>query len=264
LGELADAETAARRALEEDPASALAWDMLARTQLEQGQAAPALDSARRATELNPDYSAAQYDLARAEIALLQQGQRGDQGAAAVAALEASLALSPQFLPALELLASVRMARGELPAAEELYRRIVALAPRHVEAQLGLARLAGAQGRPGEGVEAARLAAEAAPERLDAWLLLANLAFDGGKPAVAAQALERVRTLAPEGSLEAQWAAALQLALDGKRQQLDSALRRLLSRQPRFGPGVQLFLTNAAALGREAEARAFLAALSVRF
>jgi len=253
LGERGEAEAASRQALAEDPASALAWDSLGRAQLEDRQGPAARESLARAVALNPDYATAHFDLARADFTL---GRRSE----AAASLRRSLTLSPDFLPALELLAPLALSEGSLEEADGLYRRITELAPGQIDAWLARARIAGARGRPGEGIAPARQAAERAPQRLDAWMLLATLAFDAGDGETAARALERVRALAPAGSLEGAWGRALELAVAGRREDLDAFLRQLLTRAPGFAPAAQLFLANATALGREGEGEAFLAGL----
>lgn len=254
LSRPAEAESAYRRALETNPRAALALAGLGRLELDRGNLPAAKDLLSRALAETPDYVAALFEKARLE---LRQGN----APAAEEALRAAIALQPEDVPSLELLGGILLRRGATTEAEPLFTRLLALKPGSVEAHLGLARLAGARSDPRAGLAHAREAARLAPQHLDAWTTLAFLALDAGDPATAEEALARAEGLS-RASPEVEWGKALLLRAQGRREELDAALRALLTRQPRFEPAARLLLANAAELGREAEAREFLGGLRV--
>ncbi len=252
LGRPADAEAAYVRALRENPGSALALAGLGRLELDRGNLPAARERLEQALAANPDYVAALFEKARLEA-------RQGRAPAAEQALRAALKLQPKDVPSLELLGGLLLGRGAVEEAEQVLSRALAAKPGSAEAHLGLARLLGARGRPADGLDHAREATRLAPQRLDAWTALAFLALDAGDIATAEQALARAEALSST-SPEVAWAKALLLRAQGRREELDAALRALLTQQPRFEPAARLLLANAAELGRETEAREFLGGL----
>lgn len=225
-GDLEKASAAARRAREADGGSALAWAVSGGIALRQGDRDAALTAFGKAVALDPDYQRARYNLGEIHRA------RGDLEAAS-RDLERAVWLRPDDLPAVTALAAVHLAR---------------------------ARAAGAARRPAEGVGPARKAAELQPENPEAWMTLAFLALDAGEAAAAREALSRARPLPGPHAPAVAYGEALLDRLEGDPQAADRRLRELLSTRPDFRPARGLLLANAAALGRAAEARAFLAGL----
>lgn len=253
-GKSADAEAAFRRALAANPRAALALAGLGRLELERGNLPAARRLLDQALAASPDFVIALFEKARLEL-------REGNALAAEQALRAALKLQPDDVPSLELLGGILLQRGALDEAEPMLTRALEVRPGSAEAHLGLARLAGARRNPAAGLAHAREATRLAPGRADAWTALAFLALETGDTATAAEALARAEASSP-GSPEVAWGQALLLRAQGRREELDTALRALLTRQPRFEPAARLLLANAAELGLEAEAREFLAGLRV--
>lgn len=251
-GELEAARRAFDKALAADPESVLALHGEGRRLLAEGRLAEGRAALEEAIRLNPSYARAHADLG---AALAASGRSGE----AIAAYRRSLELRPDYFPALEAIGPLLLSAGELEEAETVYRRLVELVPSRSAGHLGLARLAGAARRPAEGYQHARRAAELAPADPETWMTAAMLALDAGNGAAAEESLRRAEGLSGR-TPQVLWAWALRYRLAGDLERVDRSLRELLSGSPGFRPAAQLLLTNAEALGRRAEAEAFLGRL----
>jgi Flp pilus assembly protein TadD len=87
--------------------------------LEKGQFTEAIQPLSKATELDPEYPAAQNDLA---AAYLEQTKPDD----AIPHLQAAITIDPHYVPAYSNLAVAYLQRNELPAAENAARRMMNL------------------------------------------------------------------------------------------------------------------------------------------
>jgi tetratricopeptide (TPR) repeat protein len=105
----------------------------------------------------------------------------------------ALRAAPDHPVANYLLATVRLARGELQAAEDLLRRSLAASP-STPAYNDLAETLRRQGRLADAASAARAALARDGKAHIAWDTLGNVLLDGGRVAEAAQAIEQALTL----------------------------------------------------------------------
>lgn len=105
----------------------------------------------------------------------------------------ALRAAPDHPVANYLLATVRLARGELKAAEDLLRRSLAASP-STPAYNDLAETLRRQGRLADAASAARAALARDGKAHIAWDTLGNVLLDGGRVAEAAQAIEQALTL----------------------------------------------------------------------
>jgi tetratricopeptide (TPR) repeat protein len=253
LGRNEEAKAAVRRALEEDPRSALAWVQEGRIHFAEGDLDRAGGAFERAVEISPDYQLARLMLGQA------RRRKGDEEGA-LRELRRSLWLVPDDPGTLAELGSLLLSRGQAKEAADHLRRLVAIDPANTGATLALARAEVAAGRPREGVETASRAARRAPADPEAWLVLARLATEAGDVPRAREALSRARAiLGPlHPAVDLGWARLE--SRQGEHEAADRRLRELLLRNPGIEAAEKLFLENAAGLGRRAEAEVFLASL----
>jgi tetratricopeptide (TPR) repeat protein len=153
--QLAEAETAARRAMEIDSSNPLGWSALGSILGASGQRAAAEDAFRRAVSLNPDFAAAHQHLA----ALLVEN--GDLAGAA-AGYRRVIAIDPKSVIALRALARLSGALGNPAEGLEAARRAAALQTPGDEDWLIIAMLAAELRRFDEADEALAQIAERSP------------------------------------------------------------------------------------------------------
>ncbi len=131
---LAEAEAAARQALEIDPSNALGWDARGSILVSSGHQTEAADALRRAIALNPQFAGAHQHLA----ALL--GQSGDLAGAA-AEYRRVIAIDPRNAPSLSALARLDGALGNAAEGLDAARRAASLKPPDDDDWLIMAMLA---------------------------------------------------------------------------------------------------------------------------
>lgn len=137
LGRTDEAMAAVERALEEDPASALAWVQAGRLRAAGGDHAGAEAAFSRAVQLAPDYQLARLSLG------MELRRKGDVDSA-LRELRRSLWLVPDDPGTLAELSEIHLARGEHGEAGRMLRRLLQIDPRNAAARRALARVEGSQ------------------------------------------------------------------------------------------------------------------------
>jgi tetratricopeptide (TPR) repeat protein len=188
-GKAAEAESAARTALELDPRSALAYDALAVALSAAGRPNDAVIAARRATTMNPDFATAHLHLGQLEE------QRNDL-AGAVEEYRRAAASDPHDPRPLRRLADVELRRGNVTGALDATARLAAMHP-DADTLFNLARLQGAAGKAKEGLTSARQAMAMREATAEELLLVATLAIDAGDFDAAQQAIDRAQAAGAE-------------------------------------------------------------------
>jgi len=125
-----------------------------------GSLAEAEDYFRRAIELDPAFALAYVGAAEALIPRIGQTgfPQGETLARAEAAIAKALALRPGLAEAVAGAASIAMLRGDYSAAEAGYSRAIELSPSSAAAYYGCSRLYGYTGRNSDSLECAQQAA----------------------------------------------------------------------------------------------------------
>jgi 4-amino-4-deoxy-L-arabinose transferase-like glycosyltransferase len=182
---LADAEAAYRRALEESPASGLAWDGLGLALLDERRWPAARAALERASELDRTSARTLYHLA-----LVDEAQHDLDGASAH--LRRSLQIDPTNLDAERHLASdlIRLQKdGEaIPVLSDL----VTHAPNDAEAHRALAGALGGVGRLRDAKNELAISVRLTPSNGEAWLDLCLVSLDLGEVADAGSACRSAR------------------------------------------------------------------------
>lgn len=188
-----------RRAIDRDPAYALAWAGLADAvsmlefydQPVPPSAPAALDAARRAVDLDPD-------LGQAHAALGIAHSIRCQGSAALRELEAAVDLAPDYAEAHAWLGWVRLLRGDADAALHPAARAVALDPLAPAYRVYLAETLLANGRGAEALREAVRARDLQPGYGIAHYLEGLVLYHLGRLEEAGAALQRALERAPPG------------------------------------------------------------------
>jgi tetratricopeptide (TPR) repeat protein len=226
----AEAESAARKALEIDGSSALAHDALAAALAAAGRINDAVAEERRTTALNPDFATAHFHLGQLHEQLNDLNAAADDYRRAVAA-------NPHDPRPLQRLAQVELHRGNVEGALDATSRLSA---QHEDPDtlFDLARLQGAVGKAKEGLASARRAMALREPGADEWLLIATLATDAHDYAAAQQAIDRAQAAgAPAAPI--MFNTALLRFREGKLDEAAQLLDELLARMPDFEQGRQL-------------------------
>ena len=130
---LAEAETAYRRALSLDPGSGFAWDGLGLVHYDAGRLADARPAFARAAALDPDSARAAFHLALVD-------ERDGRAPQAIAGYARALDLSPNDAEIASHLGTALGMAGRLAEARTQFRRVVELTPSNGEAWLDLCLL----------------------------------------------------------------------------------------------------------------------------
>jgi tetratricopeptide (TPR) repeat protein len=178
-------------ALGEAPADADRWGVLAMALEANGLTGQARDGYATATTLPNAHGRWWYHLARLRL------REGDADAA-LAAFDAAIALSPDYVPARWRRGLLLLDRGDLDGAEAAFRVAVNLAPHDSAAATGLARVLIAKGQHREAAATLEALLERAPTDRYAYQVLATAYRALGREADAADAV------AAGASGEAQW------------------------------------------------------------
>ena len=142
----------------------------------EGDSVPALE---RAAKLNPDDSAVQMRLARAETLA---GRRD----AAVAALQRAAAISPDSFPRQEAYARGLIEAGRDPEAAAQYQKMLSRWPRNPDALVNYGLLEQRQGHGEEAIDSWQRAIEVDPGQSNAQIYLAQALEARGEPQAAAR------------------------------------------------------------------------------
>lgn len=181
---LAEAARFYLRAIELEPAHALAYGNLAVVLEQQGRRDEALAAVARAIELRPSHGDFHYNRAR----LLDAGGAEDE---AVAAYEQVLALDPINADAHVNLGAIHQRRGDLEAAERAYTAALAIDDRLTGALNNLGVLQASRGDLQAAIASFRAAAAAGGESSSARLNLVRALADAGRISAALAEAEAV-------------------------------------------------------------------------
>ena len=252
-GDLAGAETAYARVLEQDPDQAGAW--LGRIDIAQTLGDP--DRARALAEAGVQACPEHLGLiARRAGLLVHMGQP----AAAIAALEAALAARPGEIRLMLELGRAELAAGRAAAAGTRYATCLETAPGNIQARLGLAEAHAAQGAPGTGLA---VLADYAEEGPAPGLKAAELMGQAGEVAGRAALLDRLADMAPRMS-EPELLRLFKLGEQADHAGAALAVVRSLEQRARISPLLAQFLmTRARVIVPPERARALQAALESR-
>jgi protein O-GlcNAc transferase len=182
-GDLSQAETVAKAALDAEPADAAAALTLCRVAVLRRKLPEARKAVERLRELAP--GSAVVDWQQGALDLLA-GRRET----AQAALEAAVQKDPLLGDALFLLASLWLQRGDTGRALALLQQAVRASPDHAAARNDLGNLLRQAGRGLEAAAHFEASVAADPRLQEAWFNLGTLRLDMGRFADAAQALEK--------------------------------------------------------------------------
>jgi SpoVK/Ycf46/Vps4 family AAA+-type ATPase len=120
-------------------------------------------------------------------------------------LRAALAVSPDNIPLMQILAKALEDAFEINEAKELYERIILLAPEQVQAHLGLIRILDLRGETSLAVVRLDVLCEKHPQCAEAWMLRARIAMDEDDAAAAgkyyAKAVALNHALAEDGLMK---------------------------------------------------------------
>jgi tetratricopeptide (TPR) repeat protein len=185
-----EAKAFLRRAIEERPLDALAWNNLGSAEAETGDLDAATVAFRRCAELSPERAAPWFNLGRA---LDMLGRVDD----AHAALTEALKRDPKHLSARVTLARVLQFMGRIDEAEREYREVLALHPASPLAWYGLSTLRTAKLGVDDvrAIERVYARADLVPEeRVGAGFALAKALEDQQRPAEAFAVLSAANAL----------------------------------------------------------------------
>jgi tetratricopeptide (TPR) repeat protein len=201
---------------------------------------------------------ARLGLAWCELHAAERQPRPDFGAARASFL-AIARDHPDQESAFAGLGTALLLAGELPAAEEAFRRCLALDPKNAEAHYNLGRVYEAMGAPERAAEHFALVQRERPERVEDLLALARASLAQGDAPRARELVARAQSLDPE-SAEAAYLAGMCAASAGRAEEALELFARALELDPTRGlPHLQRAKTLIG-LGRAPEAHAeFLAA-----
>lgn len=184
LYRFAEAESALRRAVDDEPGNVDRLHALAKSLLEQGKNLAAIDALDRALAIE---SRPNLHFSRAMCAL--NAGRLDE---ARTDLEASLAGQTRNPEALYKLGQIALDRGRYPEARERFEACLAIAPGHLEARFALGVTELRNGRTTAAIEAFETVLAAVPGHVGALYNLARAFQQDRRPDEARATLERFR------------------------------------------------------------------------
>jgi tetratricopeptide (TPR) repeat protein len=256
----AEAEDAARRALEADPAVLGPRLVLARILSRTGRDGDALLELERARELHPASVQVHYALSQAyqragrtEEARVATERFLELAAAEKAAAEREARVAATYKRAAELLRS-----GDMLEAESVFRSVLEIDPEHAQTRSMLAKIAFSRndvaqamvwideailedasvseyyylralflarsGRPADAESSVRRALETSPASPEAWSLLGSLLLDSGRAEEAVSCFSRAALLEPSSASVQLNLASAHAAL-GNREEEQKAMER---------------------------------------
>jgi tetratricopeptide (TPR) repeat protein len=186
LGRLAEAEQAAKRAVELDPKSALAYSRLSRAQIAlPGRVADAVASARRATELDEKFGEGFAVLGAAILA-----ENPKNWSEAIAQAQQGNFLDPGNPLVQQAVGKIFEANGQLEQAAGAYRKALQADPSFAPARLALILAELNRGNREVALAEAKKAAAEMPTSPEIQMLIGEMAIRGGDYAEALAYLER--------------------------------------------------------------------------
>jgi tetratricopeptide (TPR) repeat protein len=247
-----------QRAVAQAPRFARARELLGQALLQSGQAAAAVSELERAIRLDPASQTARLQLAHALAAagsgaaadarfeevfsrapelgrLAEAGEHLREGRPSECEklCRQVLAVRPDDVNALRLLARVAADAERWPRAERLLRRVLRLAPDFHDARLDLARVYKQLDRIDEAVDCARAAADAAPQNANTHYLYASMLAIAARHEEALAAYRRALELNPKHTPA--WVGMGHLLKTlGQQQQGIEAYRAAIAQRPNFG------------------------------
>ena len=190
LGQFDDAVASFRRGLALRSDYPELHSNLGNALFELGQLDDAVTSYRRALELRPDYAEAYNNMGSA---LRDLGRLDD----AIASYRLALAIRSDYAEAYSNLGNALRDLGQMDAAAASYRQALALTPNFAEALDNLSVVLRLQGRMAEAEAGCHRALAIEPNRTTTMVLLADLHADKGQFAEAEALFRRAISIAPE-------------------------------------------------------------------
>jgi len=243
-GQLAAGRVAFSEALDLDPRSDRAGEMLVMTHLQAGDYDKALEQARAMAESQPD-SALPWTLTA-----LVHSARGEN-AATRDALASALERDPADPAARHFLARLDMQAGDMDSAREQLDAVLEERPGHVGTLIALANLEARAGNPGRAEDRLLEAHQSDPDALRPRVLLARLRLQRGNPGGALELLAGEDGAVPSDATALVIAGRAHLALGQPARAIEN-LTRLISVDP-GAVGARLLLGRAYAAAGDAEA-----------
>ncbi len=114
----------------------------------------------------------------------------------IESLKQALAVSPDNIPLLLLLADAQMEEFHLEEARETLERVVTKDPRHPEAKTRIARLLDLNGKSSEAILRVEQVCAESPDYGPAWILRSTLALNEGEATLAREYYERAIAIDP--------------------------------------------------------------------
>lgn len=257
-GLLAEAEQAARRAVDQEPELVAAWNNLGIIQQESGKFEAALECLRHVVALQPDNPEAHNNLANTYKRLedLEQAQASYQRALAlrpdyaevhsnlallwndlgrfdeaIIAAERAIDINPQLADAYFNLAQIEMSRMRYADARRWIDALIAFAPKHAGALSARAKLLMKDDHLQDALACARQAVSIAPDSANGHNMLGQVLQMLGQHDEAAASFDRAATLPGTVAEEALVARALLLMEAGSKDDAIAAFERTLERFP---------------------------------
>ncbi len=204
-GDLDGAERAFRAARSAAPGAPWGELGLGKTERRRGRFQEAAERLRAALALDPAHRETRYLLAMTERRL-GYAARAEELLAGLESYEVSSLDDPMLETVFELVrdsqslirrANQRLAEGDRPAAERLYREVLRLDPDSYDAHLNLGVLHGLADRNREAASALERAVASDPGRADAYALLTIAYIKLGRAEEGLRQLEKALTIDPE-------------------------------------------------------------------
>jgi Flp pilus assembly protein TadD len=175
-------------------------------------------------------------------------ERGDD-AAALAALDRSLALAPTEVKSLYNRGNARRRRGDWSGAEQDYRRAVEIDPSHAEARNNLAMLLKQRGDGDGAVEQLELTLRHQPRHASAWYNLALVRYERREYGASLDAIQEYVALRADSAKGWSLAGDIQSALGNV-----PAARQAYRRALEVDPSQSMVATKLAALEQRLPSR----------
>ncbi|SLN69025.1 XrtA/PEP-CTERM system TPR-repeat protein PrsT [Oceanibacterium hippocampi] len=251
------ARQAVDAALAIDPESAVALTLAGRVQQVDGHVDDALSSFNKAIVIDPNQYEARlgraailvaqesYEPAREDIKVvlarhktnvigiylsaLIQSREGDENGAIITLEKMGLTLQ-NYPPALFLMSSLKMKRGELEQAESHLRSLIGVAPDLEAPRLLLAELYNQKNQPEQSIELIEPLYEAGYRKPQGLSLLANAYLMAGRPDEAAALLQGIIAEDPDNPTARTQLAVTQLS-KGESELAEEQLRDLIAKDP---------------------------------
>ena len=242
-GEWAQALDVYKSVLDREPDDAGLWVRVADIEARLGHLDASASALRHAAQVSPRDAALQQRLSQAYAVL-------DQPLAALEAIEAALALSPDSVEFLRARATLATWLADYDRAQDSYRRLGIHEPENHETALNLARVSAWGGRTDAAVEAYRRYLRVEPDAAAVWIELARTEGWRGNYGAALESLEDYRARFGADEDHSRELAAV-LARGGRPGQALDTLEPILRQHP---DDYELHMTRTIALAMQRRAR----------